>query len=81
MNQESGNIKQLKLRVPMAMYRQLEIYSDAKGQPPATSARHILVDALMDIDVSSPEEKAKIAQMVKDNWEKINKAKATKEDK
>lgn len=80
-NQESGNVKQLKLRIPMAMYRQLEIYSDAKGQPPATSARHILGDALMDIDVSTPEEKARIAQMVKDNWDKINNAKLAKEEK
>lgn len=72
-NQESGTIKQLKLRVPMAMYRQLEIYADTKHEKPATSARHILGDALMDIDVSTPEEKERIAKMIRDNWAKINK--------
>lgn len=72
-NQESGKIKQLKLRIPMAMYRQLEIYAEGKSEKPATSARHILGDALMEIDVSTPEEKERIAQMIRDNWAKINK--------
>lgn len=71
--QESGTIKQLKLRVPMAMYRQLEIYADSKKEKPATAARHILGDKLMDIDVSTPDEKARIAKMIQDNWAKINK--------
>lgn len=72
-NQESGRIKQLKLRIPMAMYRQLEIYAERKSEKPATSARHIIGDALMDIDVSTPEEKERVAQMIRDNWAKINK--------
>lgn len=71
--QENGNVKQLKLRIPMAMYRQLEIYAESKNEKPATSARHILGDCLMDIDVSSDEEKSRIAQMVNENWAKINK--------
>jgi plasmid stability protein len=74
-NQESGKIKQLKLRLPMQMYRQLEIDADKHGEKPATRARHILGDALMSIDVSTPEEQARIKRMIEENWQKINKAK------
>lgn len=74
-NQESGKIKQLKLRLPMEMYRQLEIDAENHGDKPATRARHILGDALMSIDVSTPEEQARIKRMITENWEKINKAK------
>lgn len=72
-NQESGKIKQLKLRLPMAVYRQLEIDADRHGDKPATRARHILGDALMTIDVSTPEERERIKRMIADNWERINK--------
>ena len=74
-NQESGKIKQLKLRLPMEMYRQLEIDADSHGEKPATRARHILGDALMAIDVSTPEEQARIKQMIEENWAKINQTK------
>jgi hypothetical protein len=74
-SQESGKIKQLKLRIPMEMYRQLEIDAQRRDEKPATRARHILGDALMSIDVSTPEERERIRQMIEENWTKINNAK------
>lgn len=74
-NQESGKIKQLKLRLPMEMFRQLEIDAENHSDKPATRARHILGDALMSIDVSTPEERERIKHMIDENWAKINKAK------
>ena len=71
-NQENGKIKQLKLRIPMEMYRQLEIDAQMRSEKPATRARHILGDALMSIDVSTPEERERIRQMIEENWAKIN---------
>ena len=71
-NQENGKIKQLKLRLPMEMYRQLEIDAANRGDKPATRARHILGDALMSIDVSTPEERKRIRKMIEENWAKIN---------
>ena len=71
-NQESGKIKQLKLRLPMPVFRQLEIDAERHNDKPATRARHILVDALMTIDVSTPEEQMRIKRMIDENWEKIN---------
>jgi hypothetical protein len=74
-NQENGNIKQMKLRIPMSLFRQLEIDAANHNEEPSTRARHILIDQLMHIDVSTPEEKAIIKQMVDANWAKINKNK------
>lgn len=74
-NQENGNIKQMKLRLPMSLFRQLEIDAAKHCEEPSTRARHILVDALMSIDVSSKEEKENIRLMVEANWAKINKNK------
>ena len=74
-NQENGKIKQLKLRIPMEMYRQLEIDAQKHDEKPATRARHILGDALMSIDVSTPEERERVRQMIEENWTKINNAK------
>lgn len=71
-NQESGKIKQLKLRLPMEMFRQLEIDAKKHSDKPATRARHILGDALMAIDVSTPEEQERIKRMIAENWAKIN---------
>ena len=71
-NQENGKIKQMKIRVPMSLFRQLEIDAENHGEDPSTRARHILIDQLMDIDVSTPEEQAIIKQMIEDNWAKIN---------
>lgn len=75
MNQENGNIKQMKLRLPMSLYRQLQIDAENHSEEPSTRARHILVDQLMGIDISSAKEKAIIKQMVEENWAKINKNK------
>lgn len=74
-NQENGNIKQMKLRLPMSLFRQLEIDAANHGEEPSTRARHILMDELMSIDVSTDEEKARIKRMVEENWAKINKTK------
>ena len=74
-NQENGKIKQLKLRIPMEMFRQLEIDADRHQEKPATRARHIIGDALMSIDVSDPHEQARIRRMIEENWTKINNAK------
>lgn len=70
-HQENGKVKHLKIRVPMALYRQLEIDASAHSEDPSTRARHILADQLMDIDVSTPEEQAKIKSMIENNWAKI----------
>ena len=56
----------------MEMYRQLEIDAENHSEKPATHARHILGDALMAIDVSTPEEQERIKQMIEVNWAKIN---------
>lgn len=69
-NQENGHIKQLKLRIPMEMYQQLIKDADFHKEPPATRARHILGDALMDIELT-PEDLEKIKAMVDANWAKI----------
>ena len=70
-NQENGNVKQMKLRLPMFMFRQLEIDAERHGEEPSTRARHILGDALMEIDVNTEEERERIKMMVEANWEKI----------
>lgn len=76
-NQENGNIKQMKLRIPMSLFRQLEIDAAKHNhnEEPSTRARHILMDNLMNVDVSTPEEQATIKAMVEANWAKINKNK------
>ena len=65
----------MKLRLPMEMFRQLEIDAATHGDKPATRARHILGDALMTIDVSTPEERERIRQMIAENWAKISQGK------
>ena len=69
-NQESGWIKQLKLRIPMAMYQQLVKDAELHSEPPATRARHILGDALMGIELTD-DDKAEIKRLVDENWAKI----------
>lgn len=73
-NQENGHIKHLKLRIPMEMYQQLIKDAEYHKEPPATRARHILGDALMDIELT-PEDLAKVKAMVEANWAKIRKGK------
>ena len=72
-NQESGRIKQMKIRMPMELFRQLEIDAEQHHEECSTRARHILGDSLMHIDVSTPEEKEIIKKMVEANWAKIKK--------
>lgn len=70
-NQESGKIKQMKLRIPMQMYAQLEVYAASKGEKPATTARHILGDALIGIPVNPN----RLKELIEKNWQIINKSK------
>ena len=72
-NQENGNIKQMKIRLPMKLFRQLEIDAKQHSEEPSTRARHILGDALMAIDVETPEERKIIKAMIEANWAKIRK--------
>ncbi len=72
-NQENGNVKQMKIRLPMYLFRQLELDAEAHGEEPSTRARHILGDALMGVDVSSDAEQARIREMVEGNRAKIRK--------
>lgn len=71
MNQENGSIKQMKLRLPMELYYQLEIDAKHHREPTSTRARHILIDQLMHVDISSSTAKAEIKKMVEANWKKI----------
>jgi len=69
-NQESGRIKHLRLRIPMELYWQLKKDAEAHNTLPATHARHILCDTLMDVQLTEQDYK-KIEQAIKDNWRKI----------
>ena len=71
-NQENGEVKQLKLRVPMELYVQLEKDAAAHNEPPATRARHILVDQLMNIPLTA-NDKQRVKELVAANWAKIRK--------
>ncbi len=72
MNQESGRIKQLKLRVPMELFQQLVKDAAFHREPPATRARHILADALIDVELTE-EDKKEVARLIAENWAKIRK--------
>ncbi|MBP5545212.1 MAG: hypothetical protein ILM98_14140 [Kiritimatiellae bacterium] len=69
-NQENGAIKQLKLRIPMPMFQQLVKDAAQHAEPPATRARHILGDALMDVELTDAD-KAEIKRLIAENWAKI----------
>ena len=69
-NQENGEVTQLKLRIPMELFVQLEKDAAAHNEPPATRARHILGDQLMDVPLT-PADKEHIKELVAANWAKI----------
>jgi hypothetical protein len=71
-NQENGEVKQLKLRIPMELFVQLEIDAAAHNEPPATRARHILGDQLMNVPLTAAD-KRHIKELVDANWAKIRK--------
>lgn len=71
MDQESGKIKQLKLRIPMAAFVQLEQDAAEHNEKPATRARHILCDAVM-YQVPDP---VRVKELIAKNWEIINNSK------
>lgn len=72
--QESGEVKQLKLRIPMAVFVQLEKSAAYHNEKPATRARHILVDQLMDITLDE-KDREHLRQLIEQNWAKIRKEK------
>ena len=69
-HQENGRIKHLRLRMPMELYWQLKKDAERHNEPPATRARHILCDALMDVALTK-RDYAAIERAVNDNWQKI----------
>lgn len=69
-HQENGRIKHLRLRMPMELYWQLRKDAEDHNEPPATRARHILCDALMDVQLTEKDYKS-IERAIKDNWRKI----------
>ena len=69
-HQENGRIKHLRLRMPMELYWQLKKDAENHNEPPATRARHILCDTLMDINLTK-KDYSDIEQAIKDNWQKI----------
>ena len=71
-NQENGEVKQLKLRIPMELYVQLEKDAAAHNEPPSTRARHILGDQLMNVPLSAAD-KEHVKELVAANWAKIRK--------
>lgn len=71
-NQENGEVKQLKLRIPMELFVQLEKDAAAHNEPPATRARHILGDQLMNVPLTAADKKH-IKDLVDANWAKIRK--------
>lgn len=71
MNQENGSIKQMKLRIPMELFYQLSVDAKYHREPPSTRARHILIDALMHVDISSASSKQEIKRLTDLNWKKL----------
>ncbi len=69
-HQENGRIKHLRLRMPMELYWQLRKDAEYHNEPPATRARHILCDALMDVDLTK-KDYDDIKQAIDDNWRKL----------
>ena len=71
-NQESGEIKQLKLRIPMELYVMLEQDAEYHRTKPSTHARHLLVDGLMNVQLT-PKNKMRLQNLIKENWARIRK--------
>jgi hypothetical protein len=69
-HQENGRIKHLRLRMPMELYWQLKKNAERHNVPPATRARHILCDALMEVGLTKKDYDA-IEQAIAQNWRKI----------
>ncbi len=76
-NQENGEVKQLKLRIPMELYVQLEKDAATHNEPPSTRARHILGDQLMNVPLSAAD-KERVKELVAENWAKIRKGEGNK---
>lgn len=73
-NQENGEVKQMKLRIPMQLYVQLEKDAAIHNETPSARARHILVDQLMRIPLTAADKKH-LDQLIAENWAKIRKGK------
>lgn len=70
--QENGAVKQLKLRIPMELYVQLEKDAQAHNEKPCTRARHILMDQLMAIPLTEAD-KEHLRDLIARNWAVIRK--------
>ena len=71
-NQENGEVKQMKLRIPMQLFVQLEKDAQVHNESPSTRARHILMDQLMNIPMTDAD-KERLKQLIAENWAKIRK--------
>ncbi len=69
-NQENGSVKQMKLRIPMQLYVQLEKDAQSHNETPCARARHILVDQLMHIPLT-PKDHRHLKELIAANWAKI----------
>ena len=69
-HQENGRVKHFKLRMPMELYWQLKKDAEKHCEPPGARARHILCDALMDVDLTQ-EDFENINQAIEKNWRRI----------
>ena len=72
MNQENGAVKQMKLRIPMQLFVQLEKDAKAHNEPTSARARHILMDALMNVPLDAADLKH-VKELIAENWAKIRK--------
>ena len=71
-NQENGEVKQMKLRIPMQLYVQLEKDAKNHNEAPSARARHILMDQLMNIPLTAADN-AHLKELIAANWAKIRK--------
>jgi len=69
-HQENGRIKHFRLRMPMELYWQLKKDAEKHNEPLGARARHILCDALMDVDLTQ-EDFDNIKLAIEENWRKI----------
>lgn len=71
-NQENGAVKQMKLRIPMQLFVQLEKDAAAHNETASARARHILVDQLMNVPLTKADHEH-LKELIAENWAKIRK--------
>ena len=65
--QENGRVKKFKVRRPMEVYVQICKDAKAHNTKPATHARHLLCDAMMDVDLDEADFET-VRKLVEKNW-------------